>query len=88
MSILDTMLSEGTLKALELILNITISAWTFFADAYSAEARELGVCTLKFSVPSVLHFLATRSRQNCLNDCSNGPFEVGALPPAPELQPA
>ena len=36
-------------------------AWTVFADAYTAEARELGACTLKFSGPSCLHFLATGS---------------------------
>ena len=63
-------------------------AWAVFAEAYTAEARDLDACTLEFSVPSFSNFLATGSRQNCLSECLfNGPFGIGVLPPAPEMQP-
>ena len=49
------------------------AAWTVFADTFSVEARELGVSTLKFSVPSFVHFLATGRRPE------NGPITCNAI---------
>ena len=51
------------------------AAWTVFADTFSVEARELGVSTLKFSVPSFVHFLATGCRPE------NGPLTCNAIAP-------
>ena len=45
------------------------TSWTVFADAFQVEASELGVQTLKFSVPSFLNFLTAGSYSSYLNGC-------------------
>jgi len=47
---------------------LTRTSWTVFADAFQVEASELGVQTLKFSVPSFLNFLTAGSNSSYLND--------------------
>ena len=59
------------------------TSWTVFADTFQVEASELGVQTLKFSVPCFFNFLTAGSCSSYLND---GPFEVGDLLPCPSEQ--
>jgi len=59
------------------------TSWTVFADTFTVEARELGVSSLKFSVSSFLCFLTTGERPSSLSD---GPFDMGELPPSPTKQ--
>ena len=54
------------------------TSWTVFVEAFCAEARELNVHTVKFSVATFLHFLSTGT---CPNSSIERPFEMGGLLP-------